>query len=365
MSELGITIYSCTDPVRVFQHCKHGECDMNKFDFCVFIGRFQPFHLAHLELLTQALDKANNVIVVLGGYKNASNIRNPWTSADREDMVRASLSKEDNERVKFIHMRDYLYNDNLWLTVVQQKVEEITGDSTSVALIGHQYDRTSSYLTQFPQWSRIEVKNIDKFLHATDIRQMYFTHDAGYKKFLPEGTVKFLENFKKTDAFFNLKEEYDFLREYRASWDGAPFPPTFITVDAVVVRSGHVLVVRRRGNPGKGLMALPGGFLNQHEKIQDGMLRELKEETGIKIPKEELEKCIKDNKVFDHPDRSLRGRTITHAFLVDLKSGPLPQVKGSDDADKAWWMPLNEVHDREEEFFEDHYHIVSYFVNRF
>lgn len=353
------------NPERVLFNSQHGECHMNTFEFCVFIGRFQPFHLAHQDILTQALQRSNKVIIVLGGYKNASNIKNPWFSTEREKMIRANLSEEDNTRVSFIHMRDYLYNDNLWLTVVQQKVEEITGDSTSVALIGHQYDRSSSYLTQFPQWERIEVKHLDKFLHATDIRQLYFTHDAAYKKYLPEGTVKFLEDFKKTEAFKNLKEEYDFLKEYRASWEGAPFPPTFITVDAVVVRSGHVLVVRRRGNPGKGLMALPGGFLNQQEKIQDGMLRELKEETAIKLSKEELEKCIRDNKVFDHPDRSLRGRTITHAFLVDLKSGALPQVKGSDDADKAWWMPLNEIYDREDEFFEDHFHIISYFINRF
>ena len=338
---------------------------MKSFDYCVFIGRFQPFHCAHAEILREALNRAETAIVVLGGHKSASNIKNPWYDTEREKMIRDSLAKEENDRTKFVYMRDYLYNDNLWLTVVQQKVDQITGGDGTVALIGHEHDRSSSYLNQFPQWKRIEVKNNDKYSHATGIRQLYFTHDSAYKTHLPPGTVKFLEAFKTTEAFKNLKEEYDFLRDYKTSWEGAPFPPTFVTVDAVVIKSGHVLVVRRKGNPGKGLIALPGGFLNQHEKIQDAMLRELKEETVIKMPKDELERFIRDSRVFDHPDRSLRGRTITHAFLVDLKGGALPQVKGSDDADKAWWMPLNEVHDREAEFFEDHYHIISYFCSKY
>jgi bifunctional NMN adenylyltransferase/nudix hydrolase len=338
---------------------------MKPFAFCVFIGRFQPFHLAHAELLKEALVQADEVIVVLGGSKNASNIKSPWNTSVREQMILTSLSKEDGARVKFVHMRDYLYNDNLWLSILQQKVDEITGESDRVALIGHEHDRSSYYLNLFPQWKRIEVKNFDKLPHATEIRQLYFTLDAAYKAGVPEGTAKIMEEFQKTENFKNLKDEYNYLREYRLSWEGAPFPPTFVTVDAVVIKSGHVLTVRRKGNPGRGLIALPGGFLNQNEKIQDGMLRELREETVIKMSKDELEKLIKDQRVFDHPDRSLRGRTVTHAFLINLGSGPLPQVKGSDDADKAWWMPLSECHDREAEFFEDHYHIISYFINRF
>ncbi len=338
---------------------------MNSFEYCILIGRFQPFHLAHCELLREALQQAETTIVVLGSFNKAPNIKNPWTAQQREAMIRASLSAKENERVEFIYMRDHLYNDNLWLTELQQLVYEATGGSDSVALIGHEHDRSSYYLNLFPQWTRLEVKNIDKHPHATEIRGLYFTHDAAYKKHVHPKTAEYLEEFKKGGAFMNLKEEYDFLRNYKTSWEGAPFAPTFVTVDAVVVRSGHILTVRRKGNPGKGLIALPGGFLNQHEKTQDGAIRELKEETAIKLSKEDLEKSIKDQRVFDHPERSLRGRTITHVFLFDLKAGPLPQVKGSDDADKAWWMSLSEFATREAEFFEDHFHIISHFVNKF
>jgi bifunctional NMN adenylyltransferase/nudix hydrolase len=337
---------------------------MKHFDYCIFIGRFQPFHLAHYELIKEALKQATRVVVVLGSANTAPNVKNPWSVEQREQMLRVSLSEVENKRVICIKMRDYLYNDNLWLTDLQQKVYETVGDG-SVALIGHEHDRSSYYLKLFPQWTFIPMANIDKYPHATMLRKLYFEGSEDYKKYLPISTAEYLEAFKKLPIYTSLVEESEYLDKYKKAWEKAPFPPTFNTVDAVVIKSGHVLVVRRRGYPGKGLIALPGGFLAQDEKIKEGMLRELKEETAIKLSKQELDDAIADQRVFDHPDRSLRGRTITHAFLVNLKSGPLPQVKGSDDADKAWWMPLSDFYTREKDFFEDHFHIISFFVNRF
>lgn len=334
------------------------------FEYCIFIGRFQPFHLAHYELLKEALAIADVAVVVLGSHNKAPNTKNPWESFQRQEMILAALTPEEKNRIRFVHMRDYLYNDNLWITDLQQRVSDATLNSESVALIGHAHDHSSYYLDLFPQWKFISMNNIDKYPHATDIRAKYFTGQK-YDEFIHPATAKYMEDFKGTDLYSNLVQEFSYLKKYKDAWALAPFPPTFNTVDCVVIKSGHVLVVRRKGNPGKGLIALPGGFLNQNEKIQVGALRELKEETAIKISKQELESQIADQHVFDHPERSLRGRTITHAFLINLKPGLLPQVKGSDDADKAWWMPLSEFYTRESEFFEDHFHIISYFVNKF
>lgn len=327
---------------------------MKSFEYCVFIGRFQPFHRGHYELLKEAFNQAEKVLIVIGSYNLAPDIRNPFTAAQREEMVRAALTDEEKARVKFLYVRDYYYLPNMWVADVQGQVFEATGgcDDSKICNIGSVWD--------FPQWKFFKVPDNKNFKHATEIRDLYFTYDVQYKEHVHPNVATLLENFKKTDTFKQLKNNYDFIQEYHRAWEGAPFPPTFVTVDAVVIRSGHVLVVRRRGALGKGLIALPGGFLNRSETTQEGMLRELKEETGIKLPKEELEKAIAARKVFDHPDRSLRGRTITHAYLIDLKRGPLPQVKGEDDADKAWWMSLREVEANEDKFFEDHFHIINY-----
>jgi bifunctional NMN adenylyltransferase/nudix hydrolase len=120
--------------------------------------------------------------------------------------------------------------------------------------------------------------------------------------------------------------------------------------------------VQRKAAPGEGLYALPGGFLNQKERIIDGMIRELTEETRIKVPDKVLIGSIKNQHVFDHPNRSQRGRTITHAFHIELPPGPLPKVKGSDDAKSAAWWRISDINARWDELFEDHGDIISYFV---
>lgn len=333
-----------------------------QYEYSIFIGRFQPFHLAHYELVREALKLARTAIVVIGSYKRAPSPKHPFSGEEREAMMRAALTPEENARVKVIFMHDYLYNDNMWLADCAQKVSELTDDSESIVLVGHDHDDTSYYLEQFPQWQRHLVPNLDHFPHATEIRYLYFTHDVQYRKHLHPKTMEYLETFKRTDKFKGLKSYFDAVRASKAEWSGAPYPPIFQTVDAVVIKSGHVLCVRRGKAYGGGQIALPGGFLNDREYIKVGALRELKEETAIALDKKVLSTAIKAEHVFDHPDRSERGRTITTAYFIDLGNGPLPKVKGSDDADKAWWMPLSEFFTREEEFFEDHYHIINYFV---
>lgn len=337
---------------------------MKNYEYCIFISQFQPFHAGHEFVLREALDIADNVIVFIGSHKVARNIEVPFSTEERLKMVSSVFNEEELKRIKFIPLRDKLYNKALWVTEVQQRVAEITGESENITLIGR--ERDADYLKEFPQWNIVWVdKNKYPQHDAKDIKYRYFTYDTSYARYVPASVAQFMAEFQKTEAFKNLKEEFDFIKRYHNSWDGAPFKPTFVTVDAVVLKSGHVLCVRRRGNPGKGLIALPGGFLNQDELIEDASIRELKEETSIKLSKDELKKSIIGSKVFDYPYRSLRGRTITHAFMLDLGAGPLDKVKGSDDAAKSFWLPLNEISDREEEFFEDHYHMIQNMVFKY
>ena len=334
------------------------------YDYGIFIGRFQPFHNIHLEMLRKTLDQSKKVIVVVGSYNQARNVKNPWSGTERIAMIMNALSEKERDRVVCLPVRDVLYNDNQWIAEVQHEISEMIHEGATVALFGHATDSSSYYLKLFPQWDFVDTK-VQSPTHASDLRRMYFTKDLAYKKSIPANVSSFITDFATTGAYDNLHDEYHHLCEYKDAWRGAPFPPIFVTTDAVVVKSGHILVVRRRGSPGKGLVALPGGFLQQEERIIDGCIRELKEETGIKMPASQLKDSVVENHVFDHPARSLRGRTITHAFCIDLGSGELPQVKGMDDADKSWWMAFHDVYGREDQFFDDHFHMIQYFIQRF
>jgi len=66
--------------------------------------------------------------------------------------------------------------------------------------------------------------------------------------------------------------------------------------------------------------------------------------------------------VFDHPDRSLRGRVITHAHYFDLGSRRLPEVAGGDDAADARWVPIPQLRAMEDQFHDDHFHVLDAFL---
>ena len=365
-------------------------------DLCVFIGRFQPFHAAHLKVVETALQRGRSVLVLIGSAGAPRSHRNPFTYAERADMVRLSVDERDRDRLITLPLEDSCYNDTQWVANAQKQVNAAiaqTGAShggapPAVALIGHSRDHTSYYLKLFPQWGEpIDVPEYCNGLSSTRIRNSYFSNlaesflkDADGNKpgdlpqdhLLPTPVRDFLAAFTRTDGFRDIREEYEFVLSYRAQWavPKVPYPVTFVTVDACVMTAGCVLLVRRKGRPGKGLWALPGGFLGQTETVVDGMLRELREETRIAVPPGMLRGSIVAQRVFDDPNRSSRGRTITHGFLIQLKNetalpglrsrkprkAELPEVEAADDAEKAQWWPLADV--KREMMFEDHYDII-------
>lgn len=334
------------------------------YKFCVFIGRFQPLHNSHLEVIKQALTEAERLILVIGSCHAARNIKNPFTYEERKEMISTCLTADELSRISFVPIRDYYYSDNTWVTQIQQAVNQITHGEQGVSLIGSYKDSSSYYIKLFPQWDFIPARS-NKTWNATDVRRELFTHSLTWSQGIPNNIARWIDAFKHRGYFQPLVEEYAFIESYKAKWANVPFPVTFNTVDAVLIQSGHVLVVRRKFNPGKGLIALPGGFIKQNETLQAAAIRELKEETGIKVANVILTNSITDSKVFDHPGRSLRGRTITHAFCISLGYGELPEVRASDDAEQAFWLPLMDLGRLEDQFYEDHASIIQHFTTRF
>lgn len=334
-----------------------------KYDTLVLIGRFQPIHNAHLEIIKRATALCEQLIIVTGSAAQPRTYKNPFTSAERERMIKYAagglsmlLNIEANP--------DTIYNDQAWAVRVQALVAKHTKPGARVGIIGHKKDDSSFYLDMFPQWGFENVELIE-FLSAVDIRDLYFKRDVNMsfiKGVVPESTFNFLVEFKSTPEYEQIIREREFVINYKKQYASLPYPPIFSTADAVVIQSGHILLIKRRAEPGKGLWALPGGYVNANtdKSVEDAAIRELREETMIKVPAPVLRGSIIRSKVFDAIGRSPRGRIITHAFHIQLLDGELPKVKGSDDAEKARWVPIAEV--RSEETFEDHYEIIQHFL---
>ncbi|KNZ34416.1 MAG: hypothetical protein AD742_01495 [Methylibium sp. NZG] len=381
-------------------------------DVSVYVGRFQPFHNGHLALLQRALSLAPLVVVVIGSAHQARTPKNPFTAAERAEMIHAALSPADRARVRMLPVRDH-YDLPRWVSAVREGVAQIVAKERGhthtrtdtlphphppelshaalpgpaaeggaaerghpppprVVLVGHFKDPTSEYLRSFDGWA---VESLPRVTAAdgTALRNQLFAGSAQRPEAVlailatlapqvPPGTVQFVRQWLKLPHFARLQTEWHMLNEYHAAWAGTPYPVVLVTVDAVVRCAGHVLLIRRAHAPGVGLLAVPGGFIEQRETTLQSCLRELQEETHLDVPEATLRRCLKARAVFDHPDRSLRGRTITHAFFFDLEDMALPHVRADDDAQAVEWVAVQWLLRVEDQFHDDHFHMLDHFL---
>lgn len=176
------------------------------FDYLVFIGRFQPFHLAHMQTIKIALEQSQHVLLALGSAQNERNIKNPFLAAEREQMILSNFSKEDQARIKFVHVID-VYNDEKWQKLVKSLVAEITQPEDRIGLIGHFKDDSSYYLKFFPEWPLVELDSLKGAMSATPIREAYYRGEIDEQAF-PAGTVNFLQNFQNKAVYQQLQDKY-------------------------------------------------------------------------------------------------------------------------------------------------------------
>lgn|SRR5690625_2073877 len=123
--------------------------------------------------------------------------------------------------------------------------------------------------------------------------------------------------------------------------------PTFIMIDQRIAvttdcvifcqnaQGTKVLLVQRKSDPYKGKWALPGGFVETEEPLEEAAKRELQEETGLVI--HHLEQL----RTYGTPGRDPRGRTLTIAYIGFTQKEEA--VKGADDAADARWFDLQEL----------------------
>src|SRR5438552_4475855 len=107
-----------------------------------------------------------------------------------------------------------------------------------------------------------------------------------------------------------------------------------LTVDAVLLKSHEVLLIRRGREPFQGAWALPGGFVEVGERTEEAVRRELVEETGLKGD------IVALLGVYSDPKRDPRGHTVSTAYVLKV-SGIIDIAQAGDDADEARWFALD------------------------
>ena len=362
----------------------------SRSDIALCIGRFQPFHAGHKAMIEHAATLARTVVILVGSAYRPRSWKNPFTYGERRRFIEASLG-DLRARTIVMPLIDTLYNDRAWSANVRTAVRvaarrsgltgtrsdvhsDASSDAPSVVLVGFEKDDSSAYLRWFPEWTQVNVEPtlIDgKPLNATDLRQSLFfdIEDASVNYGEPHDAygveeIEIVQDWmmRNKTAVAQITKEAAFVKSYRqriAEGEKAfGYPIAINTVDAVIIQSGHVLMVERGQAPGKGLLALPGGHIDRDETAIEACLREVYEECRLNMPRGALRSRMKRSKVFDHPKRSERGWVRTEAFLFELEARTkLETVRGGDDAARAVWVPLADINPSE--IFEDHFDILQ------
>lgn len=368
------------------------EKERFNYIWSLFILRGQGFHLGHLNNIREALKISKYLIILLGSHNKAIDYDDPWTCDQRREMIEVCLSEDEKSRIYFQYIEDRLYNNAAWLSMAQDKVDSILMQysryrlnaltkekQVKMCIVGYSKDESSWYLKAFPRLDFIELPKFSIFegdgpINATDIRRYIYENKLGHAKALmPEKTYEWLiKNWINTESAKYVKDWYEFDKKYEEPYQTYPYAVNFYTADSVVIHNGHVLLGKRKNFPGKDYWAIIGGHVNANENAQEASLRELYEETNINVPEHELRKCLKFEKLFDHPNRSKRcrlrskkGRTVTMAYCYILDDMlKFPSVKADDDLIEVKWVPFSEIINMRNVLFEDHCDILEYFINR-
>lgn len=179
---------------------------IERFDDLVYIGRFQPFHLAHMQTVKIALQQSDRVILALGSAQHQRNIKNPFTAEERAQMILSNFSASEQQRIRFVPIID-VYNDLKWVKLVKDQVNTVIQPQSKIGLIGHFKDDSSYYLELFPEWTLLELESLKNAISATPLREAFYRGEIVESEF-PQGTIAFLEQFKQNPIYQQLQHKY-------------------------------------------------------------------------------------------------------------------------------------------------------------
>jgi nicotinamide-nucleotide adenylyltransferase len=161
----------------------------------LLIGRFQPFHLGHLDAILFGLARVDNLLIGIGSSNRQNEKRNPFSSAERKEMILSSIDPSIADRVKIFNIPD-VDNHEKWIYEIDQIVPKYDTVFSN--------DEFTKTLFEERQIDVIQVtlKDREKF-SGTSIRQLIMD-DKNWQDLVPEGTLKVLDRINARDRLKNM-----------------------------------------------------------------------------------------------------------------------------------------------------------------
>ena len=161
----------------------------------IIIGRFQPFHLGHLDALKFALSKVDNLWIGIGSSNKRNQKQNPFSAEERKEMILSSVDKSISEKIKIFYIPD-LENHEKWIEKIYVIVPKFDVVFTNDELTQSLYSKRGIKVISVPFTNR-------DTLSGTKIR-IKIESDQNWERLVPEGTKKILQKISARDRMRSL-----------------------------------------------------------------------------------------------------------------------------------------------------------------
>jgi len=161
----------------------------------LLIGRFQPFHLGHLEALRFALSKVDKLWVGLGSSNRPVEKNNPFTAQQRKEMIMSSIDDSMKKKISIYFIPD-VDNHIRWIEKIDTIVPKFDIIFSNDDLTKHLYSKRNTVVIAIPFLNR-------ESLSGTNIRDLII-HDQRWDGFVPNGTRNFLKKSSAKELMKNL-----------------------------------------------------------------------------------------------------------------------------------------------------------------
>jgi len=269
----------------------------------LFVGRFQPFHKGHLEVINSMIQskEIDEIIIGIGSSQVKDTFYNPFSADEREMMIKALVDNLD-KKIYIIKIDDINNYDSL-----VEHVEKLCPEF-HIVYFGN---AITNKLFEEKGYKIKKTTESGKTISGTEVRNLMI-RGGNWKEYVPGKVIGVLEELGGESKIKEISTRY--------------FKPN-VCADIVVNYKGRGIILIQRGNePFKDKWAFPGGHFDLNDyNLRECAIRELYEETGIKVEVEDL-KLIKEYADFG---RDPRGPTISIAYYVEISEG---DIKAGDDA---------------------------------
>ena len=161
----------------------------------LLIGRFQPFHLGHLDAVLFGLSRAENLSIGIGSSNKSNERRNPFTTEERTEMIISSIESSMIDRIKIFDIPD-VDNHEKWTFEIDQIVPKYDVVFTNDVFTKTLFEKRK--IDVIP----VVLKDREKF-SGTSIRQL-IADDKNWQDLVPQGTRKVLDNLNAKERLKNL-----------------------------------------------------------------------------------------------------------------------------------------------------------------